>query len=279
MRIPFVKMNGAGNDFIMIDNREAQLTLPAAAIRELCERKRGVGADGVILIEPPTEGDFRMRYYNADGGEAEMCGNGARCAARYASDLGLGEGANGHRQVRFTAQPGLMEAQVGEMTVAVTITAANGFEGNISLELAQGAEIVHFVNTGVPHAVVVVPNVDRMAQAKLDAQGRAIRRHPRFEPDGTNADFVSLKNDGTLLIRTYERGVEAETLACGTGAVAAAVVMAQLGHVKSPVALRTHGGDDLQVRFELTSEGATGVVLEGPAEQNFSGIVHIDLEE
>ena len=233
----------------------------------------------MILIEPPTEGDFRMRYYNADGGEAEMCGNGARCAARYASDLGLGEGANGHRQVRFTAQPGLMEAQVGEMTVAVTITAANGFEGNISLELAQGAEIVHFVNTGVPHAVVVVPNVDRMAQAKLDAQGRAIRRHPRFEPDVTNADFVSLKNDGTLLIRTYERGVEAETLACGTGAVAAAVVMAQLGHVKSPVALRTHGGDDLQVRFELTSEGATGVVLEGPAEQNFSGIVHIDLEE
>ena len=200
MRIPFVKMNGAGNDFIMIDNREAQLTLPAAAIRELCERKRGVGADGVILIEPPTEGDFRMRYYNADGGEAEMCGNGARCAARYASDLGLGEGANGHRQVRFTAQPGLMEAQVGEMTVAVTITAANGFEGNISLELAQGAEIVHFVNTGVPHAVVVVPDVDRMAQAKLEAQGRAIRRHPRFEPDLLLASLAVRRSDLQLAL-------------------------------------------------------------------------------
>jgi len=278
-RIPFVKMNGAGNDFIMIDNRSPVRPLPAAAIRSLCDRRRGIGADGVILVEPATDADFRMRYYNADGGEAEMCGNGARCVAQYASGLGLGLGGGEGRQLRFMTQPGLMRARVRPGSVAIEMTDATGFEQNVSLELAQATEIVHVVNTGVPHAVVIVPDVAHMDDGEIEARGRAIRRHPRFEPAGTNANFITVREDGLVAVRTYERGVEAETLACGTGSVASAVVAAQLERAASPVSMLTWGGDRLTVRFELTPDGATDVVLEGPAEENFSGVVEIDLKE
>ena len=282
MKIPFVKMNGAGNDFVMIDNREGALELRAAAIRAICERKRGIGADGVILIEPAAgapDADFRMRYYNADGGEAEMCGNGARCAARYASELGLGEGANGQRRLHFMTEPGLVGAEVAPTSVAIEMTEAHGLEKSVNLDVAQSTEIVHFINTGVPHAVAVVDNAADMSIEEVRQRGRAIRQHARFAPEGANANFVSLNDEGVVVIRTYERGVEDETLACGTGSVAAAVVMAQLGHATSPVTLRTQGQDLLQVSFNLTESGATDVVLAGPADQNFSGVVDIDTED
>jgi diaminopimelate epimerase len=273
--IRFDKMNGAGNDFVMIDNQAGDIRLTAAQVRELCDRRRGIGADGVIVVETEPDMDFRMRYYNADGGEAEMCGNGARCVALFADRLGLGEREGDQLRLRFMTQPGPMEANVNNGRAAIRMTDASDFEINISLQVAHGDEMVHFVNTGVPHAVVIVDNADDLTNAEVTERGRAIRQHERFAPHGANANFVTLLENNCVRIRTYERGVEAETLACGTGSCAAAIVMAQLGHVSSPVTMRTEGGDDLTVSFDKTSAGARGVVLEGPAALNYSGSVHL----
>jgi diaminopimelate epimerase len=279
MRIHFAKMNGAGNDFIMIDNRKETVRVTDRWIQELCDRRRGVGADGVILLEPGEDVDFRMRYYNSDGGEADMCGNGARCTALYAVTLGIGVEKDRGVHLRFIAAPGPMEAQVEGDRVAISMTDASAFEKMISLQVAHGEEIVHFINTGVPHAVVVEKSVSALSDREVVERGRAIRMHPRFAPDGANADFVSISKEGTVAIRTYERGVEAETLACGTGAVAAAVVLSHVESAKSPVELLTHGDDRLTVSFVRAPEGAREVVLEGPAEFNFEGSVGAPIEE
>jgi diaminopimelate epimerase len=279
MNIPFWKMNGAGNDFVMVDNRDRSYGLDRDAIRRICDRRRGVGADGVILVEPDASADFRMRYYNADGGEAEMCGNGARCVAYFARTLGLGAGDNGNAEVRFQSDVGLMTAKVAGDRVAVGMTDAHGLEVGIKLPVAGREETVHFVNTGVPHAIVAVEDASALTDEEVESRGRAIRKHNRFEPDGANANFVSVRDDGVALIRTYERGVEAETLACGTGSVAAAVVLAALGKVESPVELMTHGGEKLVVSFAPTDTGAVSVILEGPAAVNFEGVYRTPGEE
>jgi diaminopimelate epimerase len=259
----------------MIDNRDGGCRLSPAQIRSLCDRKRGIGADGVILIDDDSALDFRMRYYNSDGGEVEMCGNGARCAALFAVRLALGATREGKTRLRFATQPGPMRAEVEGYRVAVAMTDATSFAKSISLSVAGGMEMVHVINTGVPHAVVLEDGVSGMADEVLEARGRAIRQHPRFAPEGVNANFVSMTADGTVTLRTFERGVEAETLACGTGAVAAAVVLCRLGHVTSPVGLMTRGGERLNVSFQIEPTGASDVVLEGPAEFNFEG--RIDL--
>jgi diaminopimelate epimerase len=245
----------------------------------LCDRRRGVGADGVILLEPSEDADFRMRYYNSDGGEAEMCGNGARCTALYAVTLGIGAEDDRGVHMRFMAGPGPLEARVEGDRVAISMTDASAFEKMISLPVAPGEEIVHFINTGVPHAVVVEKSVNALHDPDVVERGRAIRMHPRFAPDGANADFVSISKEGTVAIRTYERGVEAETLACGTGAVAAAVVLSHLESADSPVELLTRGGDRLRVSFVRVPGGAREVVLEGPAAFNFEGSVGAPIEE
>jgi diaminopimelate epimerase len=277
--IHFEKMNGAGNDFIMIDNLRGEIGLTAERIRQLCDRRRGIGADGVILIESELDADFRMRYYNRDGGEAEMCGNGARCVVLFASRLGLGEREHGRVHLRFVAQPGRIEARVEEGRIALGMTDATSFEKSVSLPVARGAEIVHVINTGVPHAVVVEDDVETMSDGDVIDRGRAIRSHSRFDPDGANANFVSIHGDRAVRIRTYERGVEGETLACGTGAVAGAVVIAHLTGATSPLTMITQGGDELTVSFALNPTGARGIVLEGPATFNFSGSIELTGEE
>ncbi len=275
MKIRFKKMNGAGNDFVMIDNRQGLVHSSEAMIRVLCDRKRGIGADGVILIEKEPLADFRMRYYNSDGGEAQMCGNGARCAAVFAVDLGLGVRAGAEVRLSFAAGAGPIGAVVRENRVAISMTEATGFEESVSLPVEGGGEIVHLVHTGVPHAVCVEKEWRTLDDERVVERGRRIRCHPRFSPTGVNADFVSVLGDGTVGIRTYERGVEAETLSCGTGAVAAAVVLAKLGLAGSPVHLVTQGGELLRVSFKTTLTGAVDVVLEGPAVVNFDGIVEV----
>ncbi|MDH3217459.1 MAG: diaminopimelate epimerase, partial [Candidatus Krumholzibacteria bacterium] len=256
MVIQFEKMNGAGNDFIMIDNQQGTIRLVPEWIRKLCDRRRGIGADGLILIEPENGADFRMRYYNSDGGEAEMCGNGARCAALFAKKLGLGRQDDDRVSLRFAAQPGLFDAKVESNRVSIRMTDATLFEQSVSLPVAGGTEIVHVINTGVPHAVVVESDVDSMSDREIVERGRLIRSHTRFAPQGANANFVSLRNDCTVTIRTYERGVEGETLACGTGAVAGALVAAHLHALHSPVSLITRGGEELKVSFTLEPNGA-----------------------
>lgn len=268
MLLSFAKMNGAGNDFVMVDNREGRLPLSQAAIARLCDRHRGVGGDGLLAVEPAQNGsDFRMRYYNADGGEAEMCGNGARCFARYAARLG---GAT--ERVTFETLAGVIVAKLLDGRVRLEMSQPKDLVLGAALQVAESPLTVHFVNTGVPHAVVVVDNLANVDVLKM---GSALRWHEHFAPKGTNANFVQKLADGTLAIRTYERGVEGETLACGTGVVATALIHHRLTGAASPIQVRVQGGDLLEVGFEEKDGVFSNVTLTGPADFVFEG--EIDL--
>lgn len=263
----FTKMNGAGNDFVVVDNRAGDLCLTGEVIARLCDRHRGVGADGLLAVEL-AEGaaDFRMRYYNADGGEAEMCGNGARCFARFAARL-LPHVAD---SLSFETPAGLIRATFSGDLVTINMSAPHDYRE--AAELAGAPGPVHFLNTGVPHAVVFVDDVEAVDVA---ASGALLRWHPAFAPKGTNANFAQVISPGNLVLRTYERGVEGETLACGTGVCATALLHHLATGAPSPVAVRVRGGETLQVGFESAGAGSFDqVTLTGPADFVFSGSVH-----
>lgn len=263
----FWKMNGAGNDFVVFDNRDLRHSLSPEQIVRLCDRHRGVGADGVLAVEPAQNGaDFRMRYYNADGGEAEMCGNGARCFARFVSGLG---GVK-RQQVSFETLAGVIRATVKKDKVTVVMSEPHSMQLRQDLGVAGQPLIVHSINTGVPHAVVFTPDV---AKVNVEELGAALRHHANFWPHGTNANFVQELEPGLLAIRTYERGVEQETLACGTGMVAAALIYQVLTGSPSPIRLRVKGGETLEVGFDHDGQSWKDVTLTGPAEFVFSGEV------
>ena len=265
MQLSFTKMNGAGNDFVLLDNRDHAHALTAGQIAVLCDRHRGVGADGVLLVEPAQNGaDFRMRYYNADGGEAEMCGNGARCFARFAQKI------SGHpgEKISFETPAGVIGSHLLGDLVRITMCAPHSHRPPWTLAVNGRPLEVHFLNTGVPHAVVFVDDLETVDIVK---DGSALRHHEGFAPKGTNANFVQVLAPSRIAIRTYERGVEDETLACGTGVCAAAI----LHHLRSgdtaPVAVHVRGGDTLQVGFKKTPDGFTQVTLTGPADFVFDG--------
>lgn len=276
MELEFWKMSGAGNDFIALDNMAGRF--PEAGRSELfrrwCRRGTGIGADGVLVMEK-TAGSlsaFRMRYYNADGGEADTCGNGSRCIARFAHMQGVAES-----RMRFDTKAGPYQATVlagGE--VKLELTPATGYREGIAIGADPGAADtewsgeVDFIDTGVPHAVMFVPNV---ARVDVERVGRFLRHHPAFAPTGANVNFVRVRDPRHLEIRTYERGVEGETLACGTGAVAASIVAAHRLMAQSPVLVKTASGEILEVAFETTSGGAAQVSLQGGADLIFRGIV------
>lgn len=259
--VPFVKMSGSGNDFILVDNR-ARLIDPETAgpwIKAVCRRALSVGADGVILLQedPQGEADFAWRFFNNDGGEAEMCGNGGRCAARLAFDLGLAG-----REMRFRTRVGLIRGWVLEgREVRVQLTAPRDYRPSVKLEFPDRELKVAHVDTGVPHAVLVVDDIEQVAVKEL---GRAIRYHPVFAPRGANADFVQIHDHHQVSIRTYERGVEDETLACGTGAAATAVALAYAGLIQPPLRLTTRGGDVLTVNFQGAHGEIRDLTLQGP---------------
>ena len=260
----FTKMNGAGNDFVMLDNRDLSHDLDKAAIARLCDRHRGVGADGLIAVEPAQGGaDFRMRYYNADGGEAEMCGNGARCFARFASRIGKQNGA-----ITFETQAGVIGARLLGEEVQLAMSAPHSLALGADLMVADEKLTVHFLNTGVPHAIVFTDDLEKTDVVRL---GAALRYHAHFAPKGTNANFVGKLANGSIAIRTYERGVEGETLACGTGVTAAALIFARLTDAASPVRVQVRGGDTLQVGLENDGDGWKNVTLTGPADFVFEG--------
>jgi len=266
--LPFVKMSGSGNDFILVDNRsraldESDLTGFIAAI---CRRRLSVGADGVILIEASETADFRWRFFNADGSSAEMCGNGARCAARFAC---LSEICG--PQVRFETGAGVVEAQVDGVRVKVKMTDPRDLRLDIPIPLASGSLIGCSINTGVPHVVVLGAGVEDLDVA---GRGREIRFHTQFAPAGINVDFICPELPGAIAIRTYERGVEAETLACGTGAVAGALVAACKLGLASPVRVRTRSGEYLTVYFEGNGGRFCEVYQEGEARLIYRGVLH-----
>ncbi|MEO0446545.1 MAG: diaminopimelate epimerase [Verrucomicrobiota bacterium] len=267
MPLDFWKMNGAGNDFVVIDNRDGSSVLTTDQIALLCHRQRGVGADGLLAIElAEHEGDFRMRYYNADGGEAEMCGNGARCFARIARHLASGEPDT----ISFETPAGLISATFPGNHVRIALSDPFDLEMHHSLEVESlGTVPVSSINTGVPHAVVAVDDVEAVDVMSV---GKSIRFANHFAPAGTNVNIMQPLDPGKIRIRTYERGVEGETLACGTGMAACALIHHQETGTPSPIEVLVEGGDTLEVDFQATDSGAfLEVFLTGPAEVVFQG--------
>jgi diaminopimelate epimerase len=267
--LSFTKMNGAGNDFVMLDNRNLSLQLSKDEIEKICDRHRGIGADGLLAVEPATNGaDFKMRYYNADGGEAEMCGNGARCFARFVNKLH----GNSLKAVKFETLAGVIGAEFIGDQVRINMSTPHSLKLRQSLNVDDSMLEVHSVNTGVPHAVVFV---DYLEQTDVQRLGAGLRYHEAFAPRGTNANFVKVTGPGSISIRTYERGVEGETLACGTGMVACALIYHELHNAPSPIAVLVKGGDTLQIGFEKKGDTYENVTLHGPADFVFQGEVNI----
>jgi len=264
-RIPFFKMSGSGNDFIIIDNRERivdEATLPQL-IENVCRRRLSAGADGLILVEESNEADFQWRFFNSDGGRAEMCGNGARCAARFAFLNNIAD-----QRMSFVTDAGKVHAHVLEDQVKIRMTDPVDLKLDYTIDLEKGQISISSINTGVPH--VVVP-VDRIADVEVVDLGREIRYHKLFAPAGTNANFVSPVSDNGFAIRTYERGVEDETLACGTGAVAGALILATKMQLSSPIRMITRSGSYLTIHFAVQDGVFREVELEGDARIIYSG--------
>lgn len=264
MKIPFWKMHGAANDFIVVDDR-AQ-TFPAQDARWLAEvmaRRTGVGSEGVLLVQPSQRASFRMRFFNPDGGEVDMCGNGARCIARLAHEIGAAPQA-----MSIETPAGIVRAEARGDLVQLFMTEPKDWRFDRTLDVNGQTLAYGFVNSGVPHVVV---RVDDLAATDVQGLGRAIRYHADFAPKGTNANFIQITGADSLRVRTYERGVEGETLACGTGMVACGLIAGKAGRVKTPVQVTCASGDTLIVDFTPTADGATNVTLLGPAVHVFRG--------
>jgi diaminopimelate epimerase len=269
MVLEFTKMNGAGNDFVLVDNRPQTIKLTRAQVIRLCDRHRGVGADGVIVLVPCASGkaDWAWEFYNSDGSTGEMCGNGARCFARFVQKrTGVSS------DFTFETEAGVIAARFKGDQVTVSLTKPKDLRLSEKVPLSVGAETIHSLNTGVPHAVLFVPDADR---AMVQQLGPEIRRHPHFAPKGTNVNFVQVLGPNRIRVRTFERGVEGETLACGTGVTASALISSRVHKFTSPVKVQVQGGDELEVGFDGNNGGFTEVSLTGPAQFAFEGTMEI----
>ena len=269
--IPFVKMSGAGNDFIIVDNRAgilSQIKLDVFA-RGVCTRRMSLGGDQLMIIEPPTSGgDFSMRTINVDGAEVKMCGNASRCVARYAYTRGI---AGARMTIDTLGGPVCARVEGDDAWVTLQLTSRIELENVL---LADGARhVAHTVQvSGAPHAVVYMHGVSHASNESIHRLGAAIRHHPDF-PQGINVNFVEVLDGHTLWQRTFERGVEGETLACGTGAVASSVISALLGKVDTPVRLRVLGGE-LSVSFKREGDAFDELLLGGGAWFVAEGVLH-----
>ena len=266
-KIPFMKLSGAGNDFVIINNLNRVVDSTKqdfmTFVTKICERRMSVGADGILLVETSDDVDFRMRYFNADGGEVETCGNGARCISKFAYLNGITS-----EKMRFLTNAGIYEAEVVGNNVKVGMSNPTDIRINVPLRLQDEVHTVGFANSGVPHVVFWVDDLENTDVFDL---GQQTRYHNDFKPAGTNANFINIHSQELIEIRTYERGVENETLACGTGSIASAIVSAKLGKVQSPVSVKTASGVILKIHFELEDDTAKNVYLEGDARVIFVG--------
>ncbi len=261
--VPFYKMVASGNDFVVIDNRRNVVAQPIPFTREICRSHTGVGADGVLLIENSKKADFKIRILNADGSEAEACGNGFRCTALLAHErLGL------PKRQRFETLGGFVEAEVKGKSVRVRLAAPEGFKEREKIEVLGRELHYYFIRIGNPHVVIFVEGLPGLPVFEI---GKEIRHHERFKPAGTNVNFVEVLGPQSVAVRTYERGVEQETLACGTGSTASGVVSCLVGHTRPPVKVRTSGGEMLTVDFKKAGDMIREVYLEGEAHFVFEG--------
>lgn len=269
MLLDFWKMNGAGNDFVLLDNRSGKISLTTEQIVRLCDRHRGVGADGLIALVPCASGkaDWAWQFFNSDGSAGEMCGNGARCFARFVQQL-----AGAKDRLTFETGAGVITATFQGELATVNLTEPRDLRLNEPVALSTGSTTIHSLNTGVPHAVLYVPDADKAMVSQL---GPEIRRHVHFGPRGTNVNFVQVLGPNSIRVRTFERGVEGETLACGTGVTASALISARVHKFTSPVRVRVQGGDTLEVSFRDTGERFADVRLNGPAAFSFEGRIEV----
>lgn len=270
MELAFTKLTGAGNDFVALDARNGELgdIDRGGLARFLCDRHFGIGADGIIILAPSTVADVQMQYYNADGSAGGMCGNGGRCTAVFARSVGCEGDA-----LKIEALGFVYRAEFTTHGVRLHMKDPSGIFRGIRVQTPEGALTVHAINTGSPHIVQFVTDLKTVG---VESTGRMLREHARFAPEGTNVNFVETLDTSVIAMRTYERGVEAETLACGTGSVASAVLAHLEYGLRPPIRVRTWGGDLLRVDFTATGLRITDVVLEGPAVIVFSGKVLYD---
>jgi diaminopimelate epimerase len=268
--ISFHKYSACGNDFILIDNRSEQFPLEKRElIARLCHRQQGIGADGLILLENPSIENsvdhYRMRIFNSDGGEAEMCGNGIRCLYKFIRSLGEEREAlkieTMHRSLLLQEKGDQVSVQMGD---------PQGIRWDLSLPVPHYSGPIHFLDTGVPHAVLFVDDLERVEMRSL---GKALRHHQAFGSGGANVNAAQLVGGKELQVRTYERGVEDETLACGTGVTAAALAAARVYRLQSPIAVRTRSKESMEVDFQQVDGLFTQVALTGPATFIFQGII------
>ena len=252
-RIEFDKISGSGNDFIIMDNRDSSIELSPQQISAICARRTGAGADGLIFLRQSDKYDFTMQYFNSDGYEASMCGNGGRSIVLYAYMKGIVN----KRDMIFESADSVHEAYVkDDNVIKIQLAPPHGIKRDMDIEIDGQSVQGDFINTGVPHFVMASNDIEKEDVVKM---GRAIRMHNAFAPQGTNADFIARKDD-LFIIRTYERGVEDETLACGTGTVASAISAHWQFDIKPPLSFKTKSGETLIVDFDNSLEK---VYLEG----------------
>ncbi|MFH1868755.1 MAG: diaminopimelate epimerase [Candidatus Omnitrophota bacterium] len=273
--LKFTKMVATGNDFIVIDNSSSHIAYRISHIayrishiaKRLCDRKTGIGADGLLLLEKSKAADFKMRILNPDGSEPDMCGNGSRCAALYAKLKRMVSS-----KMAIETRAGILSAKVIGKSVKINMTEPKGLKTDIIIKLSNKSYKLNYINTGVPHAIYFVGNIDKVDVFNL---GRKIRQHNVFMPDGANVDFIQIKGRNSIFMRTYERGVEDETLACGTGAVASAIVTSVMKGYNSPVKVYTRGGV-LNIYFNSDRKNKiSNVFLEGEAREVFTGEIKV----
>lgn len=269
--LSFFKYTGCGNDFILIDDRQGRIPATVTThISALCNRYEGIGGDGVLVIRAGVDGtDVSVSIYNADGSEAALCGNGLRCVVRC-----LHEDLNLHQETyRIATASGIYTAKLLGETVEVQLGHSSTIQGPLRLEEIPNAPAFTVV-VGVPHAVIVCNDIKDINVREI---GRSIRFNTNLHPDGVNVNFVSQIDPHTLSVRTYERGVEDETLACGTGAASAAIVLASYRHLSTPLDVITHGGGTLRYHFKIENEQAKNIVMRGEAHRCFQGIYRLPL--
>jgi diaminopimelate epimerase len=259
-------MYGGGNDFIIIDNRSQVVKDASAASLNLCREKFSIGADGLLLLEKSNKADFKMRVINPDGSEVDMCGNGARCIAQYAY-INKIAGKN----MSFEALAGIIKAEITKIGVKLNLTSPYSLKINFALDINSKKYKIDYINTGVPHVIIEVKDLENTDVYNL---GKNIRYHKEFQPEGTNANFITVTGEHSLKIRTYERGVEDETLACGTGAAASALITIAKNKTKSPVAVTTRGETVLNIYADYQNNKFDNVCLEGDAVMAFTGSIN-----
>jgi diaminopimelate epimerase len=266
--IPFFKAVASGNDFVIVDNRRRVIQDAVRFAQAVCPRHTGVGADGVLLFEPSKKSSFKMRIVNSDGSEAEACGNGFRCIALFAKEkLGF------PNEFEFESLAGLIQARIKGSSVRVQLVKPSQYREKGEVTVLGHRLHYSFINTGVPHTVIFVEGLSKI---DVNGLGRAVRTHAAFKPYGTNVNFVEVKNGQEINVRTYERGVESETLACGTGSTASALISSFLGYTKPPVKVITSGGEILTIDFKQQNGKTDVVTLEGEARIVFEGTVTPD---